>query len=285
MRKQLQLLPGVAIFMMLVFGSHTAMAQELELLCDWEDGGTCWTWDFSDGATEFDVVDNPAPDDVNMSAKVQRFTTDPAVGFPFFLHDYAANGEPNVDLAEWPVYKIKVYTTVAGGSILFKFEDAGNTPGVFREIQQSVTPGEWQELIFNFNSPSTGLIKMVILPNFLQQGTPLDGSWYFDDLIRAKAVDTSSEDEILPKAFTLSQNYPNPFNPSTTIHYTTNQAGPVSLKVYNLLGQEVASLVDGFQPAGAYESVFEAGDLPSGTYIYRISSGDKTQVRKMLLLK
>lgn len=276
---------GVALIVLLAASSQVGMAQDLEVLCDWEDGGTCWSWDFTDGATEFDIVDNPMADDVNSSAKVQRFTPDATVGFPIFLHDYSANSEPDVDLADWPVYKMKVYTTVSGGSVLLKFEDAGNTQGVTREVQQSVTPGEWQELIFEFDSPSSGLIKMVIFPNFLTAGSPLDGSWYFDDLIRTRAVDTSAEDELLPNSFALDQNHPNPFNPTTVINYSIDQAGPVSLKVFNLLGQEVATLVDQFQPAGAYESTFDAGSLPSGTYLYRITAGNNTQVRKMMLLK
>jgi len=284
MKKRIQLF-GAALILLLATGSQVGEAQDLEVLCDWEDGGTCWSWDFSDGATNFDIVDNPASDAINSSAKVQRFTTDPNAGFPIFLHDYSANAEPNVDLADWPVYKMKVYTTVSGGSVLLKFEDAGNTPGVTREVQKSVTPGEWQELIFEFDSPSTGLIKMVIFPNFLTAGTPNDGSWYFDDLIRTRAVDTSSEDEILPNSFALDQNYPNPFNPTTSISYSLDAAGPVSLKVYSLLGQEIATLVDGFQPAGAHEKIFNAGDLPSGMYIYRLVSGNQTQVRKMMLLK
>ena len=226
MKKRIQLF-GAALFLLLATGSQVGEAQDLEVLCDWEDGGTCWSWDFSDGATNFDIVDNPAPDAINSSAKVQRFTTDPAVGFPIFLHDYSANGEPNVDLTDWPVYKLKVYTTVSGGSVLLKFENADNTAG--REVQKSVTPGEWQELIFEFDNPENGLVKMVIFPNFLTAGSPMDGSWYFDDLIRTRAVDTSSEDEILPNSFALDQNYPNPFNPTTSISYSLDAAGPVSL--------------------------------------------------------
>ncbi len=283
-RLQGRLIAGFLLLALAVPG--TLFAQDLEVLCDWEDGSTCLSWDFVDGATTFDIVDNPLMEGINTSAKVQQFTTDPASGFPIFVHDYAANAEPNVDLMEWPVYRMKVYTEVSGGSILLKFETTDPGSPDNREIQMAVTPGSWQELTFNFTSPSPGaLIKMVIFPNFLTQGTPTDGTWYFDDLVRAKSVSTSTEDDQLPASFSLDQNYPNPFNPTTSIRYSTDQVGPVELKVYNLLGVEVATLVDHVQSAGQHTVTFDATDLPSGVYFYRLSNADKTVTRRMMLMK
>ena len=89
----------------------------------------------------------------------------------------------------------------------------------------------------------------------------------------------------LPLAFGLSQNYPNPFNPVTTISYSIDVSEQVSLKVFDTLGREVATLVDGVSAAGRYEVQFDAGQLPSGMYLYRLESGDKVEIRKMLLLK
>lgn len=92
-----------------------------------------------------------------------------------------------------------------------------------------------------------------------------------------------------PMQFSLSQNYPNPFNPSTTIKYSIPEDGFVSLKIYNALGQEAAELVNEFVKAGEHEVIFNAsaagGGLTSGVYFYRLKSGDKTSVRKLLLLK
>ncbi len=89
----------------------------------------------------------------------------------------------------------------------------------------------------------------------------------------------------LPQEFALAQNYPNPFNPVTTIEFALPQAGHVELKVFNVLGQTVSTLVDGFETAGVHRVEFDAGLLPSGIYFYRISHSDGTQTKKMALVK
>ena len=95
----------------------------------------------------------------------------------------------------------------------------------------------------------------------------------------------SSENEELPAEVTLSANYPNPFNPETTIRYVLPQAGQVHLAVYDLLGHEVAILVDQSKPAGNHTVRFGAGNLSSGLYVYRLQAQDKTIVRTMMLVK
>jgi hypothetical protein len=89
----------------------------------------------------------------------------------------------------------------------------------------------------------------------------------------------------LPETYALSQNYPNPFNPLTNIQYSIPKSGFVTLKIYNLLGQEVATLVEGNQTAGTYVATFDASRVSSGVYFYRLSSGRFVEVKKMLLLK
>ena len=88
-----------------------------------------------------------------------------------------------------------------------------------------------------------------------------------------------------PTQFMLEQNFPNPFNPTTTINYTLNQSGIVTLKVYNILGQEVRTLVNGFQNAGSYHTMFNAQGLSSGIYFYRLQSQNSIHTRKMILLQ
>ncbi len=91
---------------------------------------------------------------------------------------------------------------------------------------------------------------------------------------------------IMPGAMELNSNYPNPFNPSTKISFVLGSTGIATLKVYNLLGEEVATLANGVVPAGQVQTVnFDASRLPSGVYCYQLRSGGKTQLKKMVLLK
>jgi len=85
--------------------------------------------------------------------------------------------------------------------------------------------------------------------------------------------------------YDLAQNYPNPFNPSTTIKYQLPKDGIVTLKVYDILGSEVATLVNEQKTAGRYEVSFDASKLASGVYIYKLQSGEYISSRKMMLLK
>lgn len=89
----------------------------------------------------------------------------------------------------------------------------------------------------------------------------------------------------IPEVYSLDQNYPNPFNPSTVINFSIPESGLVTLKIYNVLGQEVAELVNDVKPAGNYEVTFDASDLTSGMYIYTITAGNFTSTKKMMLLK
>jgi hypothetical protein len=89
----------------------------------------------------------------------------------------------------------------------------------------------------------------------------------------------------IPADFTLTQNYPNPFNPSTKINYSISNAANVTLKIFNILGQEVAVLVDGFREVGNYEVNFEASDIPTGIYIYSLKAGSVEVSKKMTLIK
>lgn len=89
----------------------------------------------------------------------------------------------------------------------------------------------------------------------------------------------------VPKEYTLKQNYPNPFNPTTTVEYQITNNGNVSLKIFDILGQEVATLVDEYKLAGYYSVTFNGSKLPSGIYIYEIRTRDFRDVKKMILIK
>lgn len=103
-------------------------------------------------------------------------------------------------------------------------------------------------------------------------------------LIRGEITDAEEEEEI-PNEFTLYQNYPNPFNPVTQIRYKVPEASDVTLRVYDVIGQHVSTLVNEQQSAGNYEVSFDATELPSGTYIYPLEAGEFVEARQMMLIK
>jgi photosystem II stability/assembly factor-like uncharacterized protein len=93
------------------------------------------------------------------------------------------------------------------------------------------------------------------------------------------------ETEILPKGFALWQNYPNPFNPSTVVRFAVPSTGEVSVTVYNLVGEAVATLVSGVKEAGIHETVWDASGVPSGVYLCRLSAGGHSETRKLMLIR
>ena len=95
----------------------------------------------------------------------------------------------------------------------------------------------------------------------------------------------NNTDQRVPMDFNLVQNYPNPFNPSTKIGYSVPELSPVTVKVFNALGEEIVTLVNEEKPVGTYELNWNAANLPSGVYFYRIQAGKFVDIKRMMLLK
>lgn len=113
------------------------------------------------------------------------------------------------------------------------------------------------------------------------EGGPFHSEWFsLDD-----ATDIIDSGTQLPEKASLDQNYPNPFNPSTTIRYAVPESGKVTLEVYNLLGQRVAVLIDDVMQAGTHQLSFDARNLASGVYLYRLNTSGQVLTRKMTLVK
>ena len=128
-------------------------------------------------------------------------------------------------------------------------------------------PGIYTGSLSIYPSDDNGDMEMVVVPVTL-------------DLI------VSVDDEAkLPVSYALSQNYPNPFNARTAINFALPQASDVNLSIYNMLGQKVATLVDGQLPAGNHSVNWDASEVATGVYFYKITAGDFSEIHQMTLLK
>jgi hypothetical protein len=127
---------------------------------------------------------------------------------------------------------------------------------------------------------TTGQIYYITVTTYDIDGNE---SWYSNE-VSGTITDIAEEIEII-SVYKLTQNYPNPFNPTTTISYSLTNNSLVQLKIFNILGQEVATLVNEEKPIGKYEINFNASNLSSGVYFYKIQTGDFVQTKKMILLK
>ncbi len=147
-----------------------------------------------------------------------------------------------------------------------------------------------------YNTSNSGLPdNLVKCLNVDGSGNMWIGTWgglaVFNEGGIVSSINSEGNKEDYPDKFILSQNYPNPFNPSTKIKYTVaslnaSQGGTfVQLKIYDILGREIAVLVNEKQKAGYFEIKWDAGNQPSGVYFYRISAGEYVETKKMLLLK
>ena len=137
------------------------------------------------------------------------------------------------------------------------------------------------EIMLNGNPEWKSLIVMLRLDPVSNVSS---GSVYID-YIRLVSNVSSADNKNLAMQFQLSQNYPNPFNPTTVIHYQIPEAGEIELTVFNMLGEKIGTLLKRYQNAGSYETVFNAEDITSGIYLYRLTVDSYSQIRKMIFLK
>jgi ligand-binding sensor domain-containing protein len=162
---------------------------------------------------------------------------------------------------------------------------AGTSDGVFVSSDNGTS---WTAV--NTGLIDTGINALVICGNNVFAGVGGTGAWIMP--LSEIIVHVHPLPEDIPTAYQLDQNYPNPFNPTTEIGFRIVEGGLVTLKVYDLLGREVATLVNQELPPGRYETTFDATKLASGVYFYRLSTrptsgqqGAFTETRKMVLLR
>ena len=136
-----------------------------------------------------------------------------------------------------------------------------------------------------YNISNTGVWNYLLSVAVDMNGNIWTGSNGFGTTVFNENGISAVSNEAEPLSYELVQNYPNPFNPATTISYKVSQPSFVSLKVYDMLGSEITALVNEEKSAGEYHVDFNASGLSSGIYFFKISAGEFTAVRKMLLLK
>lgn len=246
---------------------------------------------------DFELMNNPAPDDVNPSATVMRFRRsfegDPWAGFWGNLVDA---GMDALDLTDMKYVHVQVLKPRIS-PVRFKVEGGTTDPPAFEivSMEPQTVVDEWENLVFHFED-ATGLYPTIVfMPDFEDPLTLEEDIFiYFDNIIlsdspEAPVIVSTEPGESLPVSLILSPNYPNPFNSRTSIDFQLEHPGHVSLKVYNVLGQLVSVLVDGPQLAGRHTVTWDAGSdgaaLPSGTYFYALEAGGTRVTRPMVLVK
>ena len=167
----------------------------------------------------------------------------------------------------------EIYVLALSGTNLF----AGTPSGVILFINNGTS---WTKVGTGF--PAGAVYGLAISDSYLFAATQ-SGVWRrpLSEMITSADVQTTNP----PVDFGLQPNYPNPFNPSTTIRYGLPSRSHVTLTVFNTLGQQVATIVQGEQEAGFHEAVFDASGLASGVYLYRLQAGDFVQTKRLLLLR
>ena len=176
-------------------------------------------------------------------------------------------------------------TNGPGGGIVFAFavRDTNLFAGTYGGgVFMSANNGtSWTEV--NYGLGNTQVSSLTVSDTNLFAGTYSSNVWRSPLSEMITSVEGSSIG--LPIGFAISQNYPNPFNPSTMISYSIPRNSFVHLKVFDILGNDVAELVNEQKPAGSYEVKFDGASLPSGVYFYQLTAGEFIQTKKMILLK
>jgi photosystem II stability/assembly factor-like uncharacterized protein len=185
-----------------------------------------------------------------------------------------------------PVELTSFTANASNGNVELNWRTATEVNNQGFEIERRTETSEFRTIGFvEGNGTTTEPRSYSYLDKTVEQGVTyyrlkqidFDGTYAYSDVVEVNVTG--------PLSFDLSQNYPNPFNPSTMIKYSIPESGNVKLSVYNLVGEEVAVLVNGFSQAGTFDVTFNASNLPSGVYLYKLQSANSVQTRKMMLLK
>ncbi len=185
-----------------------------------------------------------------------------------------------------PVELTSFNASVNGTNVLLKWTTATEINNSGFDIERRASTGDWKKIGFVPGAGTTSEKQSYTFSDknlnkgkyqYRLRQVDFDGTFEYSKVVEVEILS--------PAKFELAQNYPNPFNPTTAISFTIPQSGNVKLAVYNLLGQEVAVLVNEFREAGTYDVEFNASKLNSGVYLYKLEANGLTLTKKMTLLK
>jgi hypothetical protein len=166
----------------------------------------------------------------------------------------------------------------------FEVQKSANTPTNYQTIPNSFIPGHGTTVVpqyYTFTDVNATPGRWY----YRLKQIDLDGTVHYSDGTQVDILTGVGGEGTVPTAYEVSQNYPNPFNPSTTIDFAMPERGQVTLKIYNLLGQEVATLINGELSAGRHGVQWNAAGVASGVYLYQLKAGSFVETRKLTLAK
>jgi hypothetical protein len=205
------------------------------------------------------------------------------VATPFGFVNDTFNGENNLPL---PVELTTFTVSQSGEKVILNWKTATEVQNTGFDVERKGEKSDWKKIGFikgNGNSNQSKDYSFQDIPagentfQYRLKQIDINGKINYSQIVEVKLE--------LPVKYALEQNYPNPFNPTTNIKFDLPKDSHVSIKVYNMIGQEIADLINGDFAAGYQSVTFDASRFASGTYIYRLVSGNFTQVKKMVLLK
>ncbi|MFA6598422.1 MAG: T9SS type A sorting domain-containing protein [Ignavibacteriaceae bacterium] len=240
-----------------------------EIAWDLDNKGSAADKDFAWNYLKMKYM-NDAPFGISAAYyKTEPFNNSICTGMPSFFFDNGTHGTIDV---KWP----DVIKSTNGGTGFLKYSDLDTASGYAGVLfsgnfPQSVKPGKMAIMGFPFETVYPEAVRNELMNKLLT---------FFN-----APVSASEKSNSLPKNFSLSQNYPNPFNPSTRISWQLAVGGNVSLKVYDVLGNEVATLVNGVKSPGYYTVEWNATGFASGVYFYSLNAGNFSAVKKLMVMK
>ncbi len=233
--------------------------------------------------SEFYIEPNPDTSGINKSAYCGLMFTVADVGWEGFA--IAEKFEP-IDTEILSEARLKVLAPGPDMQFMFKVELWENSSVMVETTVKTAVGGEWEELVFDLSGVEAfKYTKIALFPDFLGTGEGED--WYIDDVMLtdpgAVAVDDNAR---VIKVFALSAtNYPNPYNPTTTISYNVPLPGNVKVTVYDMNGRQVQTLVNAHNTNGEHTVAFDASNLASGVYLYKVETSYDVVTNKMVLMR